>query len=71
MKQLQNRIIIRPSEIQALYGISRTTVHRQLNKNKFPAPFSISAGCKGWLKTDLDNHFQALSEAKNDNLYSL
>ena len=70
MKQLQNRIIIRPSEIQALYGISRTTVHRQLNKNKFPAPFSISAGCKGWFKDDLDDHFKALSEAKNDSYYS-
>jgi len=70
MKQLQNRIIIRPSEVQALYGISRTTVHRQMNKNIFPASFYISPGCKGWFKDDLDNHFKALSSAKNDSYYS-
>jgi predicted DNA-binding transcriptional regulator AlpA len=71
MKSLQNRIIIRPSEIQDLYGLSRTTVHRQINANAFPGPFNISKGCKGWFKEDLDKHFKNLSKAKNDKKFKL
>ena len=71
MKNLQNRIIIRPSEIQDLYGLSRTTVHRQINANAFPGPFNLSKGCKGWFKEDLDKHFKNLSKAKNDKKFKL
>ena len=57
MKNLSNRRIIRPSEIQGIYGISRSTVYRQIQQNKFPARVQLSPNCVGWNKEDLDKHF--------------
>ncbi len=60
-KDFSYRIFIRPSEIQALYGISRSTVYRLMSKNKFPKLVSLSDRCKGWPKALLDEHFKNAS----------
>jgi len=54
---LSQRLFIRPSEIPKLYGISRSTVYRLINKQEFPKPTKLSARCVGWPKTTLDEYF--------------
>jgi len=60
LKNLSQREIIRPSEIQGLYGISRSTAYRLMKVGKLPKLISLSPGCKGWHKRELDTHFEIL-----------
>jgi predicted DNA-binding transcriptional regulator AlpA len=57
MRNLENRALIRPFEIQEIYGISRSTAYRLMGKGKLPSLNSLSSRCKGWLKSDLDDYF--------------
>ena len=57
MKDLSQRIFIRPKEIPLIYGISRSTVYRLIDKKKFPTPTKLSARCIGWPKEVLDEYF--------------
>jgi predicted DNA-binding transcriptional regulator AlpA len=56
-KDLSNRNFIRPSEIQAVYGVSRASAYRWMAEGKFPKLVSLSERCKGWKKSELDKHF--------------
>jgi len=60
-KSLAQRIIIRPSELQALYGISRSTAYRLMNLGQFPPLMHLSPRCRGWYKSILDDHFNSIS----------
>ena len=72
MQNLSNRVFIRPSEIQEIYGISKSTAYRQMAKNKFPQLISLSTRCVGWRKEDLDNHFNSIgNNATNDDNFNL
>jgi predicted DNA-binding transcriptional regulator AlpA len=51
------KIFVRPSELQLIYGISRSTAYRLMKKDMFPQLLSLTANCRGWRKTDLDAHF--------------
>jgi len=54
---LSQRLFIRPKEIQQLYGISRSTVYRLMDKEDFPKRTKLSARCVGWPKAVLDEYF--------------
>lgn len=54
---LSQRIYIRVSEIQKIYGISRSTVYREVARGTFPKQVRLSKGCMGWSKHVLDKHF--------------
>jgi len=54
---LSQRLFIRPNEIPKLYGISRSTVYRLIDKQEFPKRTKLSARCVGWPKSTLDEYF--------------
>jgi predicted DNA-binding transcriptional regulator AlpA len=56
MKNLQ-KMIVRPSELQAIYGISKSTAYRMMRKGTFPKLVALSPRCKGWNKEELDRYF--------------
>jgi len=60
-KQLSERLFIRPSEIQDLYGISRSTAYRLMKLGKFPALVNLSPRCKGWNRSTLEQHFKNIA----------
>lgn len=55
------KVFIRPSEIQSIYGISKSTAYRMMNKGIFPELVTLSTRCKGWRKADLDAHFKLVA----------
>ena len=44
------------------YGVHRTTVWRWVRTGKFPAPKSISDGCRRWADDDIAAHEKRVSE---------
>ena len=54
---LNNRNFIRPSEIQEVYGISRSTAYRLMKMGTFPQLTALSLRRKGWKRSELDSHF--------------
>ncbi len=61
MSSIENKIFIRPSEIQAIYGISRSTAYRLMSNDKFPKLICLTEKCRGWRKQDLDIHFNVVA----------
>jgi len=57
MQNLKNRLFIRPSEIQSVYGISRSTAYRLMALNQFPQLITLSPRCVGWSVSELDAYF--------------
>ncbi|BCG62911.1 MAG: hypothetical protein methR_P0580 [Methyloprofundus sp.] len=55
------RVFIRPKEIQKIYGISISTVYRLMAIGEFPKLISLSPRCKGWHKSDLEEHFRKVA----------
>lgn len=55
------KVFIRPSEIQSIYGISKSTAYRMMSKGIFPELVALSPRCKGWRKADLDAHFKLVA----------
>jgi len=54
--------IIRPSQLQAQYGVSRSNAYRLMGKNQFPKLIKLSVRSVGWSKKILDAHFGLTSE---------
>ena len=56
-KSLNQRALIRPSEIQSVYGVSRSSAYLWMNQGNFPELVHLSPRCRAWRKADLDAHF--------------
>ena len=56
-RALGQRTLIRPSEIQSVYGVSRSSAYLWMNQGKFPELVHLSPRCRAWRKADLDAHF--------------
>jgi len=56
MKQ-NTQFIVRPSQIQAQYGMSRANAYRLMNLGQFPPLLQLSERTVGWSKGVLDKHF--------------
>jgi len=56
-RTLDQRTLIRPSEIQSVYGVSRSSAYLWMNQGKFPELVHLSPRCRAWRKADLDAHF--------------
>ena len=56
-KTLDQRALIRPSEIQSVYGVSRSSAYLWMGQGKFPKLVHLSPRCRAWRKADLDAHF--------------
>jgi predicted DNA-binding transcriptional regulator AlpA len=57
MKAIDKKIFIRPTEIQEIYGISRSTAYRLMTEDKFPKLIKLTERCRAWRKEELDKHF--------------
>jgi predicted DNA-binding transcriptional regulator AlpA len=58
-KSAPSKQFIRPSDIPAIYGISRSTVFNWIRSEKLPQPKRLSARVIGWDKATLDAIFSA------------
>ena len=56
-RALSQRTLIRPSEIQSVYGVSRSSAYLWMNQGNFPELVHLSPRCRAWRKADLDAHF--------------
>jgi len=56
-RTLDQRALIRPSEIQAVYGVSRSSAYLWMSQGNFPELVHLSPRCRAWRKADLDAHF--------------
>lgn len=45
--------ILRPRQVSALVGLSRTTLWRAVRRGDFPAPRRLSANAIGWLASEV------------------
>lgn len=55
--------ILRLPELQALVGLSRATIAREVKRGSFPAPRRIARRRVGWLSSDVDNWLASRLEA--------
>jgi len=57
-KDLSQRVFIRPGDIQAVFGISRSTAYRLIKEGDFPQTVKISQRCTGWHIETLKKYFK-------------
>ena len=46
--------ILRPRQVAELFGVSRTTVWRLVQRGELPRPIRISAGVVGWRRSVIE-----------------
>ncbi len=51
-------IVVRCKEVLAMTGLSRSTLWRLQQDGRFPKPFAISPGTKGWLRSVVEAWLQ-------------
>ena len=51
------KVIVRPMELERMYGVSKGTAYRLMGENKFPQVIKLTERSVGWKKTVLDQHF--------------
>ena len=52
-RTLDQRVLIRPSEIQAVYGVSRSSAYLWMGQGKPPKLVHLSPRCRAWRKAIL------------------
>ncbi len=50
--------VVRCKEVLAMTGLSRSTLWRLQQDGRFPKPFAISPGTKGWLRSVIEAWLQ-------------
>jgi len=46
---------IRIKQVAAKVGLGQSTLYRMIAEGRFPEPFEIIPGCKGWIESDIDD----------------
>ena len=46
--------ILRRQEVEALFGISRSTIYQSMSEGRFPRPIKLGRRAVGWSKADLE-----------------
>jgi len=46
--------IIRIKDVLKMIPICRSTLYKQIEEGRFPAPFKLSERCIAWKKTDIE-----------------
>ena len=46
--------ILRRKEVEALIGLSRSTIYSSMSRGEFPRPLKLGRRAVGWQKSDLD-----------------
>jgi prophage regulatory protein len=57
--------LITPSQLEDIVPLSRTTIWRLEREGKFPKRRKISAGCVGWLASEVEAFIKQLSEVES------
>ena len=48
--------ILRRTEVEAVTGLSRSTIYNLMKDGVFPTPVRIGLGAVGWLETEVDTY---------------
>jgi len=59
---LDDRKIIRPSEVHEYVGISKSTAYRRMADGTFPSLLRLSTRCVGWRKSEIDEYLSNLQK---------
>lgn len=59
------RIIRRP-EVEAITGLSRSTIYSEMKAGRFPLPLRLTARAVGWFEADLEDWMATRLIAAND-----
>lgn len=54
--------LLKAREVQRIYGISRTSLHRRVNAEQIPAPIKIN-GVNYWPSNVIDEHIRSVIRA--------
>ena len=57
--RIMEQKIIKIKEVLALCCISRSTVYRLIEEDKFPAPIRLSKKCRAWKISDIEKWIES------------
>lgn len=57
--------ILRIRDITQKYGISRSTVYREIKRGRFPIPVKVTDKISGWRAEDMEAWSQGLKHRKS------
>lgn len=60
LNQLIENRIVRFNEVVKITGLSKSTIRRRMEKNKFPKCFNISERSIGWYESDINEWLKGL-----------
>ena len=62
---MTNRLLKRP-KVEALTGLSRSSIYARVKRGDFPAPVRISTNSVAWRQCDIDDWIASLPLATRD-----
>ena len=62
---MSDRLVTR-REIEARFGMTRSTIYRQMRAGNFPEPIQISAKAVRWKESELEAWLSSRPRAKGD-----
>ncbi|MCW9054880.1 MAG: AlpA family transcriptional regulator [Candidatus Pacebacteria bacterium] len=57
--------ILRRTKVEALTGLSRSTIYNLMNEGLFPLPIRIGRGAVGWLESEVDSYISSCIEERD------
>lgn len=64
MKQNFPRVLRRP-EVEAITGLSRSTIYQYMQSGMFPRPIRLGAKAVGWLESEVHAWIEARTAERN------
>ena len=58
--------IIRLKEVIKMTGLSRSSIYRMMNENRFPKSVNLGFRSVGWLEEDLHGWLQSIIQARDN-----
>jgi prophage regulatory protein len=53
MSKNLNRLVLRPIDVCAMVGVSRSTLYRLIARGEFPMPLQLTSRCRGWREAEV------------------
>ncbi|WP_144327931.1 helix-turn-helix transcriptional regulator [Tepidimonas charontis] len=58
--------LLRPHEVRAILGVSKSTLYRMIERGELPPPQTISLRCVGWRRSVIEKKLGAAYENARD-----
>ncbi|MBN2856683.1 MAG: AlpA family transcriptional regulator [Halothiobacillaceae bacterium] len=58
--------IHRVPTVKLITGLSRSTIYRLIQENKFPRPIKLGERASGWRQSDLEEWVESRASASNE-----